>query len=65
MPDLKFQMVISATAEVRDKDGNLISATPVEGQVKDADSKVIEVTADQIREMGYPVPAHPDEEKQS
>lgn len=65
MPDLKFQMVISATAEVRDKDGNLISATPAEGVAKDAQGQVVEVTAEQIREMGYPVPAHPDEEKQS
>jgi hypothetical protein len=27
---LRFELVLTATAEVRDKDGNLISNTPVE-----------------------------------
>lgn len=30
MTDMKFEVKITAVAEIRDKDGNLISAEPVE-----------------------------------
>lgn len=30
MPEMKYEVRVSATAEIRDADGNLISSTPVE-----------------------------------
>lgn len=44
MQQQMFRLVITATGEVRDKDGNLISSTPVEG--------AIEVPEAHLREMG-------------
>ena len=38
-----FAVTITATGEVRDADGNLVSSSPVEA--------TIEVTEDQLREM--------------
>jgi hypothetical protein len=55
MSELVFRVEVTATGEVRDKDGNLISSEPYTGTK--------EVTATQLREMGLPVPPHPDEGK--
>ena len=38
-----FQMVVTATGEVRDADGNLISSTPIES--------VVELTEQQVRDL--------------
>ena len=55
MSDLKFEVKVVATGEVRDKDGSLVNNVAAEGtQV---------MTADQLREAGLPVPPHPDEGK--
>lgn len=43
MPEL-FEIVISATGEVRDKDGNLISSEPVEARMT--------VTAEELGQLG-------------
>lgn len=45
----QYEIAITATAEVRDADGNLISAEPV--------ASTITVTDAQLREMGL----HPEE----
>lgn len=52
---LMFEIKVEATGEVRDAEGNLVSSEPYVG------TKM--VTAEQLREMGLPVPAHPDEEE--
>lgn len=53
---LLFEIKVTATGEVRDKDGNLISSTPVEFETK-------QVTAEQLAELGLTAPHHPDQEK--
>jgi hypothetical protein len=50
---LLFKVEITAEGEVRDKDGVLLSTTPVHS--------VMELTADQLTELGLPVPPHPQE----
>lgn len=44
MTDMTFEVKVTATAEVRDKDGNLISAEPIEA--------VAHLTEAQLAEMG-------------
>jgi hypothetical protein len=39
-----YQLTVTATAEVRDKDGNLVNSSPVES--------VQTVTAEQARQLG-------------
>jgi hypothetical protein len=39
-----YELAVTATGEVRDADGNLVSAEPIES--------TIQVTAEQLREMG-------------
>ena len=51
MPQL-YELAITANGEVRDADGNLVSAEPI--------TATIQVTEDQLREMGL----HHTEEKQ-
>jgi hypothetical protein len=46
-----YELAITATGEVRDADGNLVSSEPIES--------TIQVTAEQLREMGL----HPQGEK--
>lgn len=48
MTEQLYALKVTATAEVRDKDGNLISAAPIES--------VQTVTADQARELGLTIP---------
>lgn len=43
MSEQKFEVVITAVGEVRDAEGNLISAEPVEARLT--------VTADELREL--------------
>lgn len=50
---LMFRVVVTADGEVRDADGNLISSEPVEA--------TMDLTADQLRELGIPVPSNPQE----
>lgn len=56
MGELKFLVEVTATGEVRDADGNLISQAPVVFEPR-------ELTAAQLIEMGLPVSPHPDQEK--
>jgi hypothetical protein len=48
MSEMKFEIKVVATGEVRDADGNLLSSTPVE--------QTAIVTEDELRELGLPVP---------
>jgi hypothetical protein len=48
MSEMKFEVKVVATGEVRDKDGNLISSEPVEA--------VAELTEAELAELGLPVP---------
>lgn len=50
-----FRVEVKATGVVRDAGGNVLSQAPVEG--------TFDLTADQLIELGLPVPPHPDEEK--
>jgi hypothetical protein len=43
MSDMRYEVVIKATGEVRDKDGNLISSEPIEAK--------LQVTEAQAREL--------------
>jgi uncharacterized protein YabE (DUF348 family) len=44
MSDLIFELKVTATGEVRDADGNLISSEPIEATMN--------VTAEQARQLG-------------
>jgi hypothetical protein len=55
MENLMYRVEVVASGEVRDKDGNLVNNVDAVG--------AHELSADQLREMGLPVPPHPDEEK--
>ena len=48
MSDQRFAITITAVAEVRDGDGNLISAEPIEA--------VTEMTEAELVERGIPIP---------
>lgn len=50
MTQQMYQITVTATGEVRDADGNLISAEPVEA--------TMEVTADQLAELGLDTGEH-------
>lgn len=68
--DMMFKVKISATGEVRDKDGNLLSSSPVEGEmvVSASDLKAqFDLTDDQIRELSESGGAviHPPDEGES
>jgi hypothetical protein len=45
----RYIINVEATGEVRDKDGNLLSSTPVTGQS-------IPLTGAQLQELGIPIP---------
>lgn len=45
----RFIINVQATGEVRDKDGNLISSTPVTGQS-------VPLTGAQLEQLGIPIP---------
>ena len=44
MPDQKYQLTISAIGEVRDADGNLLSAEPVEATLTVSESELRTLT---------------------
>lgn len=46
--DMKFQVKVVASGEVRDAEGNLISSEPVEATMV--------LTEDELKELGLPVP---------
>jgi len=46
--DMKFQVVVTAVGEVRDKDGNLISSEPI--------NEVRTLTEAELIDAGLPVP---------
>jgi hypothetical protein len=48
MTQQMFEVKVTANGEVRDADGNLLSTEPVEA--------VMHLTADQLAEMGLPIP---------
>ncbi|MBT9255368.1 hypothetical protein KMZ30_07255 [Phycicoccus sp. KQZ13P-1] len=48
----RFEVRVTATGEVRDADGALISSTPVEA--------VLHLTEQELDELGIPHPVHPD-----
>lgn len=50
---LLFKVEITAEGQVHDAQGNLLSSEPV--------NAVMELTADQLAELGLPVPPHPQE----
>jgi hypothetical protein len=53
MDELKFRMKITAIGEVRDKDGNLLSAEPVEAEidVSESDLRDMGLTEEQITDL--------------
>lgn len=51
---LLFRVEITADGEVRDSEGNLISSEPV--------TATMDLTAEQLTELGIAVPPHPDQE---
>lgn len=50
---LLFKVEITAEGQVHDADGNLLSSSPVTAEM--------ELTAEQLVELGLPVPPHPQE----
>ena len=54
MGELRFEVKVEATGEVRDADGNLISKEPVEA--------IMHLTAAELKQLGLPVPPHPEED---
>lgn len=54
MGDLKFEVKVTATGEVRDADGNLISSEPIE--------TTMVLTGDELDQLGIPHPPHPEEQ---
>ena len=63
MTEAKFEVKFTATAEVRDKDGNLISDTPVEfrHEVPEQHLREMGLTEEQIAEIKQATPVAPIE----
>jgi hypothetical protein len=47
-----YEVIIRATGEVRDADGNLISSTPVEGRMTATAAELHGLTPEQLRAAG-------------
>jgi hypothetical protein len=54
MSEMTAKFKVTATAEIRDKDGNLISSTPVEFN---------DLTTEELDALGFPRPTTATEEK--